>query len=82
MAQDTLVVAIPANHRLSDRNAVRLAELESEPFILYPHQPESSYAEHIMQLCEMAGFSPRVVQKTGEIQTAVSLVDAGIGVPQ
>lgn len=80
LTHDTLVAALPIGHRLSKNSSIRLTELENDPFILYPHHPESSYAEHIVHLCEMAGFSPRIVQKTGEIQTTVSLVDAGIGV--
>ena len=75
-----LMVALPASHRLAGQAAIHLQSLALEPFILYPHQPESNYAEYVMRLCEEAGFTPRIVQKTGEIQTAVSLVYAGIGV--
>ncbi len=80
VAKDTLMVALPASHRLAGQAAIHLQSLALEPFILYPHQPESNYAEYVMRLCEEAGFTPRIVQKTGEIQTAVSLVYAGIGV--
>lgn len=51
-----------------------------EPFIQYPQQSESNYADYVTHVCEEAGFTPHIVQKTGEIQTAVSLVDAGIGI--
>ncbi|HEY3298322.1 MAG TPA: LysR family transcriptional regulator [Armatimonadota bacterium] len=80
VAKDILMVAVPASHRLAREAAVSLSELASESFILYPQQPESTWGEYVIRICEEAGFEPRIVQKTGEIQTAVSLVDAGIGV--
>lgn len=80
VVQNTLMVALPARHRLAQQANVALQELAGEPFILFPKQPESNYADYIIRLCASAGFTPRIVQKTGEVQTAVSLVDAGIGV--
>jgi DNA-binding transcriptional LysR family regulator len=80
VAQDALMVALPAAHPLARQKTLPLPALTAEPFILFPQQPESNYAEYIIRLCEAAGFTPRIVQKTGELQTAVSLVDAGIGV--
>lgn len=80
VSQDTLMAVLPVKHRLAAKGSLRLRELAAEPFILFPQYPESGYAEYIVHLCAEAGFAPRIAQKTGEIQTAVSLVDAGIGV--
>ncbi len=77
---NTLMVALPATHRLAHQESVDLSELAAEPFIIFPKQPESNYADYIIRLCASAGFTPNIVQKTGEVQTAVSLVDAGIGI--
>ncbi|HEX2951874.1 MAG TPA: LysR substrate-binding domain-containing protein [Armatimonadota bacterium] len=77
---DTFMVALPATHKLADRTSVPLLELATESFIQYPQQSESNYADYVFHVCEEAGFTPHIVQKTGEIQTALSLVDAGIGV--
>jgi DNA-binding transcriptional LysR family regulator len=74
------MVALPASHPLAGRASLRLEELAPEPFILFPQRPESTYADYVIGLCEAAGFPPRIAQKTGEMQTAISLVDAGIGV--
>jgi DNA-binding transcriptional LysR family regulator len=59
---------------------VRLGELAGEPFIQFPAQSPSGYAEYVLGVCRAAGFTPNIVQKTGELATAVSLVVAGIGV--
>ena len=80
VAVHPLMVALPATHPLAKQERIDLPELAAEPFILFPRQPESNYADYIIRLCAAAGFTPRIVQKTGEMQTAVSLVDAGIGV--
>ena len=78
--EEDLIVAVPSSHALAHRSVLNLTDLAGEPFILFPHRPLSSYAEHILRICQDAGFSPRIVQETGEMQTAVSLVAAGIGV--
>jgi DNA-binding transcriptional LysR family regulator len=80
VVQNTLMVALPATHRLARQESIALSELAAEPFILFPKQPESNYADYIIRLCASAGFTPHIVQKTGEVQTAVSLVYAGIGI--
>lgn len=78
--EEPVMAALPASHKLAHRASLALRELSEEPFILFPQQPQSSYAGYVIDLCRQAGFTPRVVQKTGEMQTAVSLVAAGIGV--
>lgn len=80
VAQNSLMVALPTTHRLAEQETLALHDLAEEPFILFPRQPESNYADYIIRLCASAGFTPNIVQKTGEMQTAVSLVYAGIGV--
>lgn len=80
IARDTLMIALPSYHRMASCQSLDLKEMAHESFILFPNQPESHFAEYIIQICRDAGFEPNVVQKTGEIQTAVSLVAAGIGV--
>jgi DNA-binding transcriptional LysR family regulator len=80
VAREPLLVALPSSHRLSPHTTVRLKELADEPFIQFPPQPQSHYAEYVIRLCQSAGFTPNVVQKTGALATAVSLVAAGIGV--
>lgn len=80
LVQDNLMIALPVTHPLAQQESITLSELAPEPFILFPRQPESNYADYIIRLCAAAGFTPRVVQKTGEVQTAISLISAGIGV--
>jgi len=78
--QEPLVVALPTRHPLAQKERLTLAELEDEPFILFPRYPKPSYADYLISLCEGVGFSPQVVQEAAEIHTAISLVAAGLGV--
>jgi DNA-binding transcriptional LysR family regulator len=80
VVEEPLLAALPSAHRLATRLAVRLDDLAGEPFIQFPAQSSSGYAEYVLGVCRGAGFTPNVVQKTGELATAVSLVVAGIGV--
>jgi DNA-binding transcriptional LysR family regulator len=76
---EPLVVALPAGHRHLGR-PVTLAALAGEPFILYPGKPRPSYADHIIALFNRRGLVLNVVQEANELQTAIGLVAAGIGV--
>jgi DNA-binding transcriptional LysR family regulator len=78
--REPLLVALPAGHRLAKVEGIRLEDLASEPFVMFPREPRPSYGELLIGYCVAAGFSPRVAQETNEMQTALSLVAAGIGV--
>jgi DNA-binding transcriptional LysR family regulator len=79
LTEDRLVAALPAGHPLLAR-PISLRELAKEPFVLYPGNPRPSYADHVIALFESYGVSIHVAQWTNELQTAIGLVGAGIGV--
>lgn len=79
LALDPLVAALPAGHPLLAGPA-SLAELAREPFLLYPGNPRPSYADHVLALFDSYGLQIRVAQWTNELQTAIGLVAAGIGI--
>ena len=80
VARESFVVALPEGHTLAAQERVALSDLAPEPFILFPSSPKPSYADTVYALCERAGFAPIVAQEVREMQTAVSLIAAGIGV--
>lgn len=80
ISREPLYVSLPSSHRLAKLAAVRMSALAEEPFVLYPDHPRPSWTEFVIGLCQQAGFHPKVVQRTVEIQTTLSLVAAGIGV--
>jgi len=76
---DPLVAALPAGHPLLAAPA-SLEALTREPFVLYPGNPRPSYADHVLALFATHGLQIRVAQWTNELQTAIGLVAAGIGI--
>jgi len=80
LSEDPLVVALPAGHRLAERERVALTDLADESFILYTRSTGPSVHDAIVGYCKAAGFVPRIVQEGADTQTIVSLVAAGLGV--
>jgi len=74
------VAALPLTHPLAHKLELSLTELAPEPFVSFPELPLPSYAQSVRLACEDAGFTPRVVQEVREMQTAISLVVAGLGI--
>lgn len=80
VSREKLIVALPASHKLVERENIKLSQLVGEPFIIFSQSRPSPYYEFILRLCAEAGFQPSVVQQVGEIQTALGLVAAEIGI--
>ena len=78
--REPYVAALPQAHSLAAKSKVSLPELAPEPFISFPELPSPSYAGAVREACESAGFTPLVVQEVREMQTAISLVVAGLGI--
>jgi len=79
LSRDRLIAVLPAGHPLVG-TTVSLSALADESFILYPGSPRPSYADHVLALFAAHGVAIRVVQWTHELQTAIGLIAAGIGI--
>jgi len=79
LLEDPLVAALPRGHPLAGKS-VSLDQLAREPFILYPSNPRPSYADHVLALFAHHGMSVQVSQWANELQTAIGLVAAGVGI--
>ncbi|NOV24341.1 LysR family transcriptional regulator [Cupriavidus necator] len=77
---EPLVAALPARLPAPRRKALTPQALAARPFILYPARPRPSYADHLLSLFRAQGLQLRVVQEANELQTALGLVAAGIGI--
>jgi len=80
VAREPLAVAIPRNHHLVKRTRILPKSLARENFIVYPTLAMSTWERLLRDVCKMAGFEPKVVQRTVQIHTAISLVSGGIGI--
>jgi len=78
--EEPLVAALSAQHRLLSAQRVGLRRLAAEPLILYPARPRPSYADQVLQVFRSRGLAPTVAMEVNELQTAMGLVAAGVGV--
>ncbi|MCP9986805.1 LysR family transcriptional regulator [Streptomyces sudanensis] len=73
---DRLVGLVPAGHRLADADAVAIGELAEEPWIAGCPRCR----RQLVEVCEAAGFTPRIDFATDDYPAVVGLVGAGLGV--
>ncbi len=77
---ENFVILLPQNHWLKEENFTSLAQLADENFILPPRNESSGYVESIEALCQAYGFIPKVAYQSGNSNTVLRLVEAGVGV--
>ena len=79
--REQLVVALPDNHPLANvTQPISLQQLATDSFILFPRHVGSVLYDRIINLCQQAGFSPKIIQEAIPQQTILGLVAAGIGI--
>lgn len=77
---EPLMAAVPLHHPLAAVGSVAVERLAQEPFVLYPARPRPNFADHVLGLFRAAGHALQVAQEANELQTAIGLVAAGLGV--
>lgn len=77
---EKLIVAINRNHPLCQQREISLADISTQPMIIFPSAPRPSFADQIYAMCHRAGFAPNVVQEVGDAVTAAALVSSGFGI--
>lgn len=75
---DPLHVALPPDHRLADRQSLRLTDLAEDRWIQGVHH--GSTIDVLPRACENAGFEPHIAFRTDDQMTVRGLVAAGLGV--
>jgi DNA-binding transcriptional LysR family regulator len=78
LLEDPLYVALPAEHGLAAKRALKLADLSKEDWV--QTSARSPCARHVVRLCLAAGFEPRVTFESDDYETIQGLVAAGVGV--
>ena len=80
--RENLIAALPDNHFLAKdtSDSISLQQLVNESFILFPRYLGSVLYDRIINTCQQAGFSPKIVQEAIPQQTILGLVAAEIGI--
>lgn len=79
IAHEPLVLAVSAEHRLAAEPVVSLADLRSEPFVMYGNR-ESAVTSVLLRACRHAGFTPHREHEAPGTAVLLALVTAGLGV--
>jgi DNA-binding transcriptional LysR family regulator len=77
---EPFVMVLPKTHKLAREKNLTVAHLAEEPFVIYGQRWAPEFYQSWTGICRRAGFTPVVVQETGEMDTALALVSAGLGV--
>ncbi len=75
---EPLVLAVGTGHRVAARDAVSLAEVAEEPFVM--RRAPSGMRTQTLLLCAAAGFEPEIAFEADDLPTVRGLVAAGLGV--
>lgn len=78
LLEDPMHVALPAEHPLVDKAALRLADLREQHWV--QTSASSPCARHVVRSCLAAGFEPYVAFESDDYDTVQGLVAAGVGV--
>jgi len=74
---EELVALVSPEHPLAQHDSITIAELEEEPFLLYP----TGYVrEMTLMACRNAGFEPNVMLNGGSVGMLLRLAEVGLGV--
>ncbi|AMU09559.1 MULTISPECIES: LysR family transcriptional regulator [Burkholderia] len=81
LIEEKLIAALPAGHRLADPGRpLTLADLADETMIVYPSTPRPSFADQQLSALRDGAVVPAAVHEVRELQTALGLVAAQVGV--
>ncbi len=78
LLEDPLYLALPREHPLAHRRALRLEDLHAQAWV--QTSASSPCARYVVRCCRAAGFEPEVAFESDDYQTVQGLVAAGVGV--
>jgi len=80
VARESLLLAVPREHRLAAGKMPTLRDLEGEPFIMYCPQQGSYFYALVEGLFRTASIPTKYVQQLSQIHSILVLVNAGHGI--
>ncbi|SHF27697.1 DNA-binding transcriptional regulator, LysR family [Seinonella peptonophila] len=75
---EDIVLVVPFEHSLADRQSVKMNEIMNETFIHF--KKGHAFRDDTDELCQKAGFTPNIVCETDDSKTIIELVKSKMGV--
>ncbi|MFT0473222.1 LysR family transcriptional regulator [Pseudomonas antarctica] len=80
LLNEAIVMVLPAHHRKAQDGPLDLRDFAADDFVFTPQALGRGYHRQLIELCEAAGFYPRINQQAAQLHTLVGLVACGFGV--
>ncbi len=80
LPSESMVVVVPAEHRLAGCYAIELKELAGEPLIMFSRTLGPALYDEVIEACRQAGFEPTIKQIAPQITSIANLVAVELGV--
>jgi DNA-binding transcriptional LysR family regulator len=77
---EPFAMVLAKSHPLSKKKTLSVSDLANEPFIAYAERLAPEFYQEWTGICRRAKFTPVIVQETSEMDTALALVAAAMGV--
>jgi DNA-binding transcriptional LysR family regulator len=79
IAEESLMVVLPERHPLAQQTTIKISDLKDEPFVL-PSLAIAGFRHQIINLCQRAGFFPKMQQEATWTTTSLSMVACEVGI--
>lgn len=79
VGREPLVLALPEGAALAAARRLRVAEVLSQPLVIFPRVIAPSLYDAVLGFYHRHGVSPVIAQEAIQMQTIVNLVSAGLG---
>jgi len=80
LLEEEILLAVPSEHSHAGETSVSLADFADEDFVFTPQALGAGYHQQLLDLCQSAGFYPRISQQAAQLQTLINLVGCGFGI--
>jgi len=80
IATDPYVAVLPNDHPFAHRQALEIAELAHEEFIMVERSTGPIIYDRLIAMCSASGFSPRIRQEVVNSIAVLGLIGAGHGI--
>lgn len=77
---EPMVMALPEHHAQAAMPGLHLADVATEPLVIFPRQIAPSLFDAVLAAYRRQGATPQIGQEAIQMQTIVNLVSAGMGV--
>lgn len=78
--REQIVVALPVRHPLAGSESIPLAAFQNDAFVSSARHLGQGFHDQLIQLCDAAGFVPRIAQQARQLQTLIALVAGDFGI--